>query len=261
MRRLFALLLVLLTLLTPACKRSSTPAESATVPPPTSGVSTALPPESASGDWVRPAKDYASTRFSGLAQITAQNVAQLVPKITFSTGVVRGHEAAPLVVNNTMYIVTPFPNILYALDLTKPGAPVKWQYDPKPLAAAQGVACCDVVNRGAAYADGLIVFNTLDARTVAVDAATGREKWVSTLGDINKGETITMAPLIVKDKVLVGNSGGEMGVRGWLTALDLSSGRIAWRAYSTGPDKDVLIGSRFKPFYASDRGGDLGIHT
>jgi lanthanide-dependent methanol dehydrogenase len=261
MRRLFALLLVLLTLLIPACKRSSTPAESAPAPQPTSGVSTGLPPESASGDWVRPAKDYASTRFSGLAQITAQNVAQLVPKITFSTGVVRGHEAAPLVVNNTMYIVTPFPNILYALDLTKPGAPVKWQYDPKPLAAAQGVACCDVVNRGAAYADGLIVFNTLDARTVAVDAATGREKWVSTLGDINKGETITMAPLIVKDKVLVGNSGGEMGVRGWLTALDLSSGRIAWRAYSTGPDKDVLIGSRFKPFYASDRGGDLGIHT
>jgi lanthanide-dependent methanol dehydrogenase len=261
MRRPLALLLVSLTLLVPACRRPSTPTESVAVPQATSGVSTAVQPESASGDWVRPAKDYASTRFSGLSQITVQNVAQLVPKVTFSTGVVRGHEAAPLVVNNTMYIVTPFPNVLYALDLTKPGAPVKWQYAPKPLAAAQGVACCDVVNRGAAYADGLIVFNTLDVRTVAVDAATGKEKWVATLGDINKGETITMAPLIIKDKVLVGNSGGEMGVRGWLTALDLSSGRIAWRAYSTGPDKDVLIGSRFKPFYASDRGGDLGIHT
>ncbi len=70
---------------------------------------------------------------------------------TFSTGLTRGHEAAPLVVNNTMYIVTPWPNLLYALDLTKPGAPVKWTYQPHPSASAQGVACCDVVNRGAAY--------------------------------------------------------------------------------------------------------------
>ena len=105
------------------------------------------------------------------------------------------------------------------------------------------------------------MFNTLDNRTIALDAATGQEKWVAQLGDINTGQTITMAPLIVKDKVLVGNSGGEMGVRGWLTALDLKSGNIAWRAYSTGPDKDVLIGSRFKPFYKQDQGKDLGIST
>jgi lanthanide-dependent methanol dehydrogenase len=213
------------------------------------------------GQWVRPAKDFASTRFSSLTEITPESVRQLGVKATFSTGLVRGHEAAPLVVNNTMYIVTPFPNILYALDLAQPGAPLKWRYDPKPVSAAQGVACCDVVNRGAAYADGLVVYNTLDNRTVAVDATTGMERWVATLGEINKGETMTMAPLIVKDKVLVGNSGGELGVRGWLTALDLQTGRTVWRAYSTGPDRDVLIGPRFKPFYPSDRGTDLGIHT
>jgi PQQ-dependent dehydrogenase (methanol/ethanol family) len=160
-----------------------------------------------------------------------------------------------------MYIVTPFPNTLYALDLKQPGGAVKWKYDPKPLGMAQGVACCDVVNRGAAYADGTIFYNTLDNRTVAVDAATGAERWTTTLGDINRGETITMAPLVVKDKVLVGNSGGELGVRGWLTALDAKSGEIAWRAYSTGPDRDVLIGPRFTPFYAHDRGTDLGIRT
>jgi glucose dehydrogenase len=125
--------------------------------------------------------------------------------------VLRGQEAAPLVVGSTMYVVTPYPNILYALDLTKPGAPAKWKYEPKPLAAAQGVACCDVVNRGAAYADGKIFYNTLDNQTVAVDANTGKEVWRTKLGDINNGETITMAPLVVKGKVLVGNSGGEMG--------------------------------------------------
>jgi hypothetical protein len=108
------------------------------------------------GDWVMPARDHSGTRFSPLDRITSQNVGQLGVKATFSTGYVRGHEAAPLVAQGTMYIVTPFPNILYALDLTQPGAPVKWKYDPKPLAAAQGVACCDVVNRGAVYADGVV---------------------------------------------------------------------------------------------------------
>src|SRR6187397_2929166 len=121
------------------------------------------------GNWVMPAKDYASTRFSGLDQINRDSVKQLGVTATFSTGFVRGHEAAPLVVNNTMYIVTPFPNVLFALDLATPGTPLKWKYEPKPVAAAQGVACCDVVNRGAAYANGLIVYNTLDNRTVAVD--------------------------------------------------------------------------------------------
>jgi PQQ-dependent dehydrogenase (methanol/ethanol family) len=208
-----------------------------------------------------PARNYSSTRYSGLNQITAENVGELRLAWSFSTGVTRGHEAAPLVVGTTMFVVTPFPNLLHAFDLTKPGSPPKWTYAPKPLPAAQGVACCDVVNRGAAYFDGSIFYNTLDAQTVAVDAATGKEIWKTRVGDINKGETITMAPLVVKGKVLVGNSGGEMGVRGWLTALDAKSGKMAWRAYATGPDSDVLIGSRFKPFYPQDQQKDLGVST
>jgi PQQ-dependent dehydrogenase (methanol/ethanol family) len=208
-----------------------------------------------------PARDHASTRYTSLDQINAGNARELKLAFSFSTGVTRGHEAAPLVVGATMYIVTPYPNYLYALDLTRPGAPVKWKFEPKPSPSSQGVACCDVVNRGAVYDAGRVFFNTLDGQTVAVEAETGREIWRTRLGDIQRGETITMAPLVVKGKVLVGNSGGEMGVRGWLTALDAATGKIAWRAYSTGPDSEVLIGPAFKPYYASDQGKDLGVKT
>ncbi len=213
------------------------------------------------GQWVMPAKNYASTRFSTLDQINTSNVKNLKLAWTFSTGQTRGHEAAPLVVNNTMYIVTPFPNNLYALDLTQPGAPTKWVYEPHPSPSAQGVACCDVVNRGAAYYNGKIYYNTLDVHTVAVDAKTGKEVWKTKLGDINLGESMTMAPLVVKGKVIVGNSGGEFGVRGWMAGLDADSGKIAWRAYATGPDQDVLIGPNFKPFYSDHRGKDLGVKS
>jgi len=213
------------------------------------------------GQWLAVQKDYANTRFSGLNQINLSNIDQLKAVTTFSTGTLAGHEAPPLVVGDTMYLVTPFPNILFALDLKEPGGATKWVYRPDPDPAAQGVACCDVVNRGPAYVDGKVIINTLDNHTIAVDANTGAELWNTKLGDINKGETMTMAPLVVKDKVLVGNSGGELGVRGWLTALDVNTGKIVWRAYSTGPDSDVLIGPRFKPFYPMDQGPELGVKT
>jgi PQQ-dependent dehydrogenase (methanol/ethanol family) len=216
---------------------------------------------SVGNEWPMAPGDYASTRFSTLADITTANVSQLREAWTFSTGTLGGEEAAPVIVNNTMYIVTPFPNTLYALDLTKPGASVKWKYDPDPEGAAKGVACCDVVNRGAAYADGRVFINTLDNYTAAVDANTGQQLWKVKVGDINLGETMTMAPIVVKDKVLVGNSGGEFGVRGKITALDTATGKIVWQAYHTGPDKDVLIGANFKPFYEMDRGTDLGTKT
>jgi lanthanide-dependent methanol dehydrogenase len=213
------------------------------------------------GNWEMAGKNYASTRFSAMRQITPANVARLKTAFTFSTGINKGHEAPPLVVGGTMYLLTPFPNNLYALDLTKPGAPVKWSYKPQPVRAAQGVACCDVVNRGPAYANGRIFYNTLDGRTLAVDARSGKLIWQRQLGNIQIGETMTMAPIVANGKVIVGNSGGEMGVRGWIAALDAGSGRVAWKAFNTGPDKDVLIGSLFRPFYQSDRGKDLGVKT
>jgi alcohol dehydrogenase (cytochrome c) len=208
-------------------------------------------------DWPMPAKNYAGTRFSSLKQINAHNARNLTMAWTFSTGVLHGHEAAPLVIGDTMYVVTPWPNILYALDLSNDGA-IKWVFKPHPSRAAQGVACCDVVNRGVAYADGKIFMNTLDDHTIAVDAKTGKQIWNTKVGDISTGETMTMAPLVVKNHVLVGNSGGELGVRGWLKSLDTDTGKVQWTAYSTGPDKDVLIGKDFDPPYPEDKGRNLG---
>jgi PQQ-dependent dehydrogenase (methanol/ethanol family) len=223
------------------------------------------PPASAApqedGQWTMPSKNYASTRYSDLAEINAGNVGGLQVAFTFSTGTNRGHEAPPLVVGSTMYVLTPYPNILYALDLSQPGAPLKWRYEPRPEAAAQGVACCDTVNRGPMFANGRIFYNTLDGNAVAVDAETGREIWKTKVANINIGETLTMSPLVVKDKVILGNSGGEYGVRGWIQALDTETGKPVWKAYSTGPDKDVLIGSNFRPYYDSDKGTDLGVST
>lgn len=209
--------------------------------------------------WVMPAKNFANTRFSSLNQINAGNAGDLRVAWSFSVGSNHGQEAAPIVVGDTLYVVGAYPNELFALDATS--GELKWKYSPRVDPASQGVACCDVVNRGEAYDNGKIFFNTLDNHTIAVDAKTGKEIWVAKLGEITKGQTLTMAPLVADGKVFVGNSGGEMGVRGWVTALDENSGKIVWRAYSVGPDKEVLIGPKFHPYYASAKGHDLGVTT
>jgi glucose dehydrogenase len=211
------------------------------------------------GQWTMAAKDYANTRYSGLNQINASNVRNLRLAWTFSDDNRYGHEGAPLVVGGTMYIVSPFPNRLYALDLTRPGAPTKWVYKAPVQRAAPGVSCCGHINRGAAYDAGRVFLTTLDNQVIAVDAATGAEVWRVRVGDINEGQTISMAPVVVKGKVLVGNSGGEFGVRGWVMALDAATGKTVWKAYGTGPDQDVLIGPRFHPYYAKDQGADKGV--
>jgi PQQ-dependent dehydrogenase (methanol/ethanol family) len=219
------------------------------------------PPRPNSDEWPMSAGDFSGTRFTSLEQIQPQNVKGLELAWRFDTDIARGHEAAPIVVGHMLYITTPFPNRVLAFDLTHPGSAPSWTYEAKGEERVRGVACCDVVNRGAAFADGRIFFNTLDNHTIALDAATGRELWNVKLGEINRGESMTMAPLVVKDLVLVGNSGGEFGVRGWLSALNVGDGSLRWRAYSTGPDADVLIGPWFNPHYEQDRGIDLGMKT
>jgi PQQ-dependent dehydrogenase (methanol/ethanol family) len=213
------------------------------------------------GQWTMPSKNYASTRFSSLKEITPENVKTLKPDFSFSLAVNKGQEAAPIVADNTMYVVTAYPNIVYALDLTKPGAPLKWSFAPKPAPASQGIACCDVVNRGGTVDHGKYIFNTLDGQTIAVDVKTGKPLWRTRLGDINRGETITMAPTVAQGRVFVGDSGGEMGVHGWVAALDENTGKLIWRGYNTGTDAEVLIGADFKPHYASDQGKNLGVTT
>ena len=134
-------------------------------------------------------------------------------------------------------------------------------FRPNPAPASQGIACCDVVNRGGSVDHGKYIFNTLDGQTIALDVKTGKPVWRTQLGNIAIGETITMAPLVADGKVYVGNSGGEMGVRGWFVALDEGTGKLLWKAYATGPDKDVLIGPEFKPHYPADQGKDLGVSS
>jgi len=182
------------------------------------------------GQWVRPGKDFQGTRFSGLTEINNQNVQNLRAVATFSLGTTRGVEAAPIVSGSTLYIVTPFPNFVYALDLTQQGLPTKWTYKPHPVNASQGVACCDLVNRGLVVDDGKVIFNTLDGRTIALDAASGKEVWITQVANINLGESVTMAPLVAKGRVIVGVSGGEFGIRGWLKGLDENSGKVVWTA-------------------------------
>jgi PQQ-dependent dehydrogenase (methanol/ethanol family) len=222
------------------------------------GATANMAPGDEPGQWTRQARDYANTRYSPLTQVSQSNVARLRVAWTFSDGQMYGHEGAPLVVGDTMYLVTPFPNIAYALDLTKPGAPIKWVYQPNPDPRAIGEACCDKVLRGWAFADGKLIYNLLDDHTVAVDAQTGKEVWRVKLDEVANGPTMTQAAFVVGNKVYVGNSGGEMGSTGWLAALDIRDGHIIWKAQSNGPDRGALIGPDFKPFYSWMVGKDLG---
>ncbi|HEY0342332.1 MAG TPA: PQQ-binding-like beta-propeller repeat protein, partial [Steroidobacteraceae bacterium] len=209
-------------------------------------------------EWRMPAKDFAGTRFSGLSDITPQKALSLHPVWTFSTGVLGGHEGQPLVVDGVMYVVTPWPNVLYAFDLSKEGYPLKWKYRPDVSPNAIGVSCCDTVNRGAFYADGKIFYNLLDGHTVAVDAATGKELWNTQIADVGSGETVTMAPMVVKDRVIVGASGGEFGIYGCVKGLDANTGKVVWTGRNIGPDAGMLIRpDTFKPPY-DQGGGDLG---
>jgi PQQ-dependent dehydrogenase (methanol/ethanol family) len=196
-----------------------------------------------SAQWVMPSLNYANTRNSTLNEITADNAKNLKVAWTMSTGATRGHEGQPLVVGDTMYFESAYPNHVFAVDLND--YHTKWEYTPKEDPFAVSVACCDLVNRGVAYGDGKVIVDALDGQVIALNAQTGKVVWNSKNSDAEAGQTLTAAPLVVKDKVIVGVSGGEYGVRGNLTAYNLTSGKKMWRAYSTGPDKDVLIGSDF----------------
>ena len=190
--------------------------------------------------WVMPAGNFANTRYSDLKQINTENVHKLAPAWTFSTGVLRGHEGAPLVVGDVMYLHAPFPNTVFALDLNNDGK-ILWKYEPKQDPNVIPVMCCDTVNRGLSFADGKIFLHQADTTLVALDAKTGAVAWSVKDGDPSKGETGTDAPLVFKDKVYIGVSGGEFGVRGWLSAYNIKDGKLAWRAYSEGPDSDLLV--------------------
>jgi len=210
--------------------------------------------------WVLPGKNFANTRYSTLDDINTDTVDGLRVAWSFSTGAQRGFEGSPLVVGDMMYFITPYPNYVYAIDLNDPNV-VAWKFEPEADPSSIGVACCDTVNRGVFYADGKIVFNTLGGLVYALDADSGRELWHAQNADPSKGQTMTNHPTVIHNNVIVGVSGGEFGVRGYVTAYDLDTGDRVWRYYNTGPDEDVGITDRFKPFYDYLKGENLGVTT
>jgi lanthanide-dependent methanol dehydrogenase len=211
-------------------------------------------------DWVMPTGDYANQRYSKLNQITAANVGKLQVAWTFSTGVLRGHEGGPLVIGDLMYVHAPFPNTVYALNL-KDENKIVWKYEPKQDPNVIPVMCCDTVNRGVAYADGKIFLHQADTTLVALDAKTGKLVWSVKNGNPSKGETGTSSPMIFKDKVIVGISGGEFGVRGSVTAYNMKDGKLVWRGYSMGPDSDTLIDPVKTTHLGKPVGKDSGTNT
>ncbi len=210
--------------------------------------------------WAIQTGDYANTRYSTLAQITRDNVKDLKVAWTFSTGVLRGHEGSPLVIGDIMYVHTPFPNTVYALDLANDGK-ILWRYEPKQNPDVIAVMCCDTVYRGLAYANGKVFLHQADTTLVALDAKTGEVKWSVVNGDPTKGETNTATVLPVKDKLLVGISGGEFGVQGNLTAYDIETGKQIWRAYSVGPDEQLLVDPEKTTHLGKPIGKDSSIST
>lgn len=224
------------------------------------GEAVAAPAAATGNEWLTPMGTSQGTRYSSLTQINKDNASTLTKQFSVATGVPKGHQGQPLVVNINgaprMFVVTPYPNRLIALNATT--GQVLWTFKPSVKEYSQGIACCDVVNRGAAYSSGKVVYTLLDGSVVAVNATTGTQIWKATVGTLSKGETLTGAPIIVKDKyVIVGNAGAELGVRGWVAALNLATGGLIWRAYNTGPDADVKINAA-NNFYAKDRGTNLG---
>jgi lanthanide-dependent methanol dehydrogenase len=212
--------------------------------------------------WVMPNANYSGWNFSPLDEINRENVADLRVEWTFQTGVNDSHEGQPIVIGDTMYLVTPKPNVLYALDLTRQGE-VKWAFAPDmpDLEQALAVACCGAQTRGVSYANGKLVFNTLDGQLFGVDAESGEVLWRNQVANLDVAETTTTAPLIVDNHAIIGVAGGEYGVRGWVGAYDLDTGEELWKFYSTGPDEEMGIGERFQPFYPADQVEQPGVST
>jgi PQQ-dependent dehydrogenase (methanol/ethanol family) len=203
---------------------------------------------------VMPTGNYAGWNYSPLDQITTDNVQDLEVAWTFQTGVTDSHEASPIVVNDTMYILTPKPNTVYAIDLAQQGF-VKWSWRPElpNLELSIDRACCGGQSRGFVYADGRLFLNTLDGRVFSLDAETGEVLWTAHNANLGIAETNPGPPLVVNDNVIVGIAGGEFGVRGHITAYNIDTGEQKWRFYSMGPDEEVGIGDRFAPVYPDDQ--------
>jgi PQQ-dependent dehydrogenase (methanol/ethanol family) len=207
-------------------------------------------------NWAMQAGDMYNQRYSKLKQINDKNVNKLQVAWMFSTGVLRGHEGSPLVVGDTMFIHTPFPNNVFAIDLNT--NKIKWKYMPKQDPAVIPQMCCDTVYRGLAYAEGKVFLQQADSMLVALDAKSGKVIWSVKNGDPKLGAVNTNAPHVFKDKVITGISGGEWGVRGFVAAYDINTGKLVWKGYSTGPDSEMLVDPKTTTTWANGKVTPVG---
>jgi lanthanide-dependent methanol dehydrogenase len=204
--------------------------------------------------WVMPGGNYAQTRYSELNQINSTNAGKLQAAWTFSTGVLRGLKG------DTLFVHAAFPNNVFAIDLDS--LEVVWEYIPvQNYDETVPVMCCDTVNRGLSFGDGKVFLQQADTNLVAIDAKTGKKVWSTKNGDPKLGQTNTNAPHVVKDKVITGISGAEFGVRCWLAAYDIKDGHLVWKAYSVGPDTDILVDPEKTTELGKPVGKDSSIKT
>ncbi|HEX7079444.1 MAG TPA: PQQ-dependent dehydrogenase, methanol/ethanol family [Gammaproteobacteria bacterium] len=184
-------------------------------------------------EWLTYGRDYAETRFSPLEQIDADNVGRLGLAWYYDTGSLRGLEATPLVSNGVLYATTSWSNV-FALD-ARTGEEL-WRWDAQADRTRGSRACCDVVNRGVALYEGKVFVGVIDGRLVALDAATGEPVWQVQTTPVDQPYTITGAPRVVDGKVVIGNGGAELGVRGFVSAYDADTGELVWRFYTVPGD-------------------------
>jgi alcohol dehydrogenase (cytochrome c) len=212
-----------------------------------------LKAQAEAGQWAVAGHDYGNTRFSSLKQINAENAGKLSLAYSFSLGSLRSNEASPIVIGNTLYVSTSWgPKYVYALDAAT-GAR-KWTWEPEIPDDVLQYACCDVNNRGVAYADGKLFVGRLDGKLTALDAKTGKSLWTTKVVDYKQGSVITSPPLVVRDKVITGFGGGEYGVRGALLAYDINTGKQVWETF-TVPSPEEPGGDTWKGDSAKHGGG------
>ena len=222
----------------------------------------------AAGDTVMPSITYNGWNLSPFDQINTGNIDQLQLVWTMLLGADDEYEASPLVVGDVMYIVHPVTdngdvaNYVTAHDLTNAGY-ILWEFRPDvgDITQTRAMACCGDQTRGLNYADGRVFFHTLDGQVFALDGETGEPLWRSIGADLTIGETTPGNGIIANDLYVVGNAGGEYGVRGKISAFDIDTGQTRWVMYSMGPNNEVGIGPRFDPQYAYMQGDNPALDT
>jgi PQQ-dependent dehydrogenase (methanol/ethanol family) len=199
----------------------------------------------------------ASDRPSG--EINAENAGSLKLLFSFSVRQPEGQAGSPAVLGSMLFLQSPFPHVIYALDVTRPDDPVRWSFAPPARREAAGLDWYGATASGPVLDEDRLYLNTFDGHTMALDASNGHRLWDVAVADPADGETLMVAPLVMGGRVFIGNAGDDFGVRGWIEALDAATGSVIWKRFNTGPDRDVGIGPGFKPPYAHDLGENLGV--